>query len=386
MRRVLVMIEREVGYRLSVLRGIFRYAREGESWICQGCDANPRAVTAVRDWKPDGVIVALYDRQLGKSLVRYKSLPVVDVFDWHRQFAYPRVTPDDRAVGAKAATYFIERRFTRLAFLGHPELRFSLERRDGFLETAAASGVPVIVAPATCGSGEIWATSRRTAPHQALLNWVSSLPKPVAVFCASDGWGAQLIEACHTLKISVPDDVAVLGADNDELLCQLGQPPMSSVDLCAERVGYRAARMLDALMNGDNAGPTRVALPPGEVVERQSTNVLCVNDPDIATALRFIHANAHRTLRIDDLCEHVVVPRRTLQRRFREAVGHGIMQEIMRCRLDRARRLLSETDLPIPEVARRSGFSSRERFWSIFHKREKCPPLEFRRLARTPDW
>jgi LacI family transcriptional regulator len=191
-----------------------------------------------------------------------------------------------------------------------------------------------------------------------------------------------LSEACHAVGLEIPDQIAVLGVDNDELLCTLSRPPLSSVDIAADRVGYQAAEMLDRLMAGQSDAAVDVLLPPGEVVERQSTNVLQVADADIAMALRFIRNNAHRPLHIDDVTHHVVMPRRTLQRRFREAIGHSFSQEVERCRLELAKRLLAETDLPVPQVARRCGYRDRERLWGAFRRLAGSSPFEYRRQFR----
>jgi LacI family transcriptional regulator len=377
-RRVLILIEREVGYRLSVLRGIFRYVRGAEHWLCQGSDASEHAMRIIRDWRPDGVIGALWNRSFARRLLSEK-IPVVDIFDWHQELQCLRVKVDDEAVGEKAAAYLMDRGFRQLGFFGHAGLKFSVDRRTGFVRRAEADGVQVITAPPASGEGEVWTLQRQGTARQALLEWIPKLPKPIAVFCANDGYGAQLIEACHALDISVPDEVAALGADNDELLCHLWHPPLSSIELAADRVGYRAAEVLEELMRGTYSGAQRIVLPPGEIVERQSTNVLNIADPDIAAAIRYIHDNAQHPIRIEDVANHVAMTTRTLQRRFQQTVGRSLLQEIIRVRLERGRRLLAQTDLSIPQVARRCGFASRERFWSIFSKYEGCSPHEYRR-------
>lgn len=377
-RRVLLLIERQVGFRLSVLEGIFRYTRNLEHWICHGADLTEGAIDALRAVKPDGIIAGLWDLPVARKLVKRHPL-VIDVFDWHPTLEVPRVALDNLAIGRMAAGYFLDKGYRQLAFLGHQTHAFSVERRIGFEATAAEAGVPVHIAPESCSMGDVWVARGEPPNGAAVSRWVRSLPKPIAVFCASDGWGVRLTDACHALDVDVPGAISVLGVDNDALLCQLSSPPLSSVRTSAERVGYAAAQMLDQMMEGRYSGPPQVLFPPTDIVERQSTDVLQIGDPDLAMALRFIADHAHQRISLDAIAAHVIVPKRTLQRRFKQALGRSIHQELTRCRLERAKRLLGDSDLSIPQIARRCGLGSRERLSRVFRSHVKQSPIEYRR-------
>ena len=243
-KRVLLLIERHVGYRLSVLRGIFQYARKSGHWIIQGSELRPETSEMLRRLRPqpDGIIGGFWHQDLARELSKL-DLPIVDIFDWQYDPPLTRVMLDNFALGEMAANYFLSCGFREVAFLGHPTLRFSVERRRGFESAMAANNVIVRVAPPRCSEGDVWPTAHHTARRGPLMRWVRELPKPIAVFCASDGWATQITDVCHLLNLEVPDQIAVLGVDNDELLCPLSRPPLSSIDTAAERIGFQARRV-----------------------------------------------------------------------------------------------------------------------------------------------
>jgi len=322
------------------------------------------------------VIAAMWHRPTSEALLRV-ALPVVDVFNWHADMNCARVGIDDDAVGAMAARFLIEKGFRRLGLLRSVQLQFAVERAQGFTRVAAELGVPVELAPSIRGNSEVWCAGEQISERSTLARWIERLPKPIGVFAMSDAGAVQVIEACRVLNVSVPEQVVVLGCDNDELLCHMRSPAISSIELGAQRVGYQAALLLDDLMAGRHAGP-QVRIPPVGIIERNSTNRMLVEDADIAEALNYITEHAHERICIDDIARHVIIPRRTLQRRFRGVIGHSLIQEITRARIKRACHLLTTGDLPIPQVARLCGFAGRERFWSAFKKQMKVSPLDYR--------
>ena len=375
-RKVLLLIERDVGYRHAVLKGIFEYLRQREGWSCEAGNVSPDGLRILRVWKPDGIIAALWNRPIAEALFR-SGLPMVDVFNWHSDIACARVSVDDDAVGAMAARFLIDSGFRRLGLVQSHHLQFAMERRQGFTRVAIAEGIPVDLAPPISGNSEVWGAGKQITERNLLVRWIDRLPKPIAIFAMSDAGAVQVIEACRMLNVNVPDQVSVLGCDNDELLCHLRHPPISSIELGEQRVGYRAAVLLDDLMAG-NRRDLQVRLPPVGIIERTSTNRMLLEDADITAALKYIAEHAHQGIHVEDIVAHVIVPRRTLQRRFCALVGHSLQQEIMRARLKRGCHLLTETDLTVPQVAQRCGFAGRERFWSAFRKEMKISPLEYR--------
>jgi LacI family transcriptional regulator len=216
---------------------------------------------------------------------------------------------------------------------------------------------------------------RRSA---AMGAWLASLPKPVAVFAANDLWGFELVQAARELRLHVPDDVALLGVDNEELLCEIAHPPLSSIRMGAEQIGHAAVSLLERLLLRQRIPKDIARVPPLEVVTRQSSDVLAVEDPDVAAALRHIRQHALRGLNVKELLNEVPLNRRTLERRFVSVLGHTPLEEIRRIRIERAKVLL-QTDLPMYEVASRSGFGTAEYLATSLRQATGSTPTAYRR-------
>jgi len=211
-----------------------------------------------------------------------------------------------------------------------------------------------------------------------LADWIKGLPKPVGLMACNDICGREVLQACASTGLHVPDDVAVVGVDNDELMCELSNPTLSSVALDLEKAGYEAARLLDGLMSGRFDNNHIVQVEPAYVVTRQSSDLIAQDDPCVAAALRFIKDHAGQAIAVSDVGEEVGVSRRTLERRFLRALGRSVYSEITRCRVERAKRLLVETDLPSYRVAGGAGFGSTKTFNRVFRRAGGVSPKEFR--------
>jgi LacI family transcriptional regulator len=213
----------------------------------------------------------------------------------------------------------------------------------------------------------------------AMGAWLASLPKPLAVFAANDLWGSELVQAAREVGLHVPDDVSILGVDNEELLCEISHPPLSSIRMGAEQIGRAAVVLLQRLLDGKAVGALPIPrVPPAGVVTRQSTDVLAVEDPDVAAAIRHIRRHAVEGLSVKQMLDALAVNRRTLERRFVSVLGHTPLEEIRRVRLERAK-LLLQTDMPIYDVAARSGFATPEYLATSFLRATGMTPTAFRR-------
>jgi LacI family transcriptional regulator len=219
--------------------------------------------------------------------------------------------------------------------------------------------------------------------QRILLEWLKSLPKPVGMMACNDICGREVLQACAAAGLRVPDDVAVVGVevDNDELMCELSSPPLSSIALDVEKAGHEAARLLDSLMSGNRAGDHIVQVEPVYVVTRQSSEVMAIDDPSVATALRFIKDQARQPIDVSHVVEHAGVSPRTLERRFARVLGRSISSAITQCRLERAKRLLLETDLPSYRVAVGAGFGTIKTFYRVFRRAAGVSPARFRQSA-----
>jgi LacI family transcriptional regulator len=264
------------------------------------------------------------------------------------------------------------------AFYGSParKYRYDDERRDEFKRTVEQAGFPCHVYH---DSHDALRSGDWRLRQQQLGDWVSQLPKPIGILSCHDEQGQALLDACRARQIVVPDQVAVLGVDNDPYFCNLSIPPLSSIDLNTQKIGYDAAAMLDRMMNSGSTSYPATVLPPRYVVTRQSTDMLAVDDHDVLAAIRFIRSHACAGITIDDVLKQVAVSRSTLNRRFRDVFGRSPKYEIVRTQIERARTLLIETNLSVASIATRCGFSEAKYFYDVFHRRVGTTPREFRK-------
>jgi LacI family transcriptional regulator len=305
---------------------------------------------------------------------------VINVSGVLPELPFPRVIADHAQVGRIAAEHLLSRGFKQLAFVGYRTHEFSTERERGVREIAEQAGVPV---------QSFYEMNRRLEDptgvwrwNEPLLDWLKNLKKPVGVITSHDAQGAQVAEYCYQLKFVVPDEVAIVGADDDDLLCELSRPSLSSVRLPAERIGFEAARILHEWLSGTKPQQQTFVVPPSCVIVRQSSNLQAVPDADVAAAVRFIHDRAHRPIKVADLLKEIPIARRALERRFRKWLQRSVLDEIRRAHVERAQQLLLTTDLPLSDVAERSGFSDSRHLSMVFRQITGMQPSRFRRHGR----
>lgn len=370
-------------YGRNVIMGVGRFLRTHERWSLRG---EPRRVVPpignLATWRGDGVIAQVWDddRRDRVLALRKRGIHVVDVGGVIPHLPLPQVTPDDVAIGALVADYFITRGFRRLGFSGPAGHAAADRRLDGFRARAADVGTVVSVF-------EPRRLHRYAGGLEAdvgeLARWVAGLPKPVGLLGWHDGRARQIAEACYQIKARVPEEVSIVGVDDDEINCELGNPPLSSVAVAIEQVGYQAAVMLAALMAGKPT-PTNILIPPIGVVTRRSSDSLAVEDSDVVEAMRTIREHASRPLSVKQLLRMVPISRRQMERQFKLHIGHSPRQEIERVHLERAKRLLSETNWALPRVAGESGYASYEHFTHVFRQKVGQSPGAYRRRFSDP--
>jgi LacI family transcriptional regulator len=352
-----------------------------------------------RDWNPDGIICQIYDDRLAR-IYRETGKPVIELFESRSQSEFPRVLPDDVATGELAARHFLERGFRHFAYFGAPWMLWSRERETGFraeiektFRDRAESGrlrdpqsftLTSYHSAGGNGSGAFGGSHELRAV--AMSAWLRNLPRPLALFVANDTWGFEMLQAAREVGLQVPEDVAILGVDDEELICEIAHPPLSSIRIGAEQIGRVAVTLLDQLLRKKRLPAVIPRVAPMEVVTRQSTDVLAVEDSEVAAALRHIRAHAVEGLSVKQLLEEVPVNRRTLERRFVSVLGHTPLEEIRQVRLERAKVLL-QTDLPIYEVAKRCGFATPEYMATSFLQATGKTPTSYRRqFTPRPRW
>jgi LacI family transcriptional regulator len=356
---VALLIETSRSYGRGVLVGVRRYLSEHGPWsvYLEPRDLESQAPPWLRGWKGHGILSRTGSTALARRL-QATSVPVVELR--RRRFlpSAPWIGVDNHALGDLVATHLLERGFRSFGLLALSSEDFFRERCDNFIATLRDRGFSCPVLEAPSGSWE--------AQQRALVRWVRSLPKPAGIMACTDQLGFWLLDACTRAAIAVPEQIAVVGVENDEALCAMSRPPLSSVALPTERIGYEAARVLDRLMRGRPVPQRRIEIAPLGVVSRQSSDVVAVDDARLAAALRHIREHACEGIGVDDVLRAAPMSRSTLERGVRKVLGRSPADELLRVRLEAAKRLLAVTDLKLSAVAQRSGFRHAQRLCERF--------------------
>lgn len=374
-RRVALLIETSNGYARGLVRGAVRYADEHGGWSLDlpemGRGGPPPAW--LREWRGDGLIARIENQRIAKAVASAKK-PAIDVSAARLLPTLPWVETQDDAIAALALAHLRERGFPRVVFCGDSRFNWSRWREAAFLAQAQAGGAQALPS---------FDLAAHRAGAAALDQFVRQLDKPVGVMACYDLLGQRLIDACRRTDIAVPDEVAVVGVDDDELVCQLCAPKLTSVAPDAERTGYAAARALDLWLEGRRSDvPDETRVPPRGLIARQSTDADAIPDREVARALHFIRNHATAGINVADVLRAVPLSRRALEMRFVAALGRSPHQEILRARLARVRELLRDTDLSLAMIAQRTGYEHAE-YLSVVWKRETgMTPSEFRKRAR----
>jgi LacI family transcriptional regulator len=374
------MVETATIYGRRILHGITRYLRSHEPWsvFLEQHELGAEPPPWLNRWKGQGLITRVMSDELALWLRRNSTLAVVDLNDRMTGVGFPRINSDDEAIGRLAAEHLLDRGFRSFGYCGFQGELWADRRQVGFVQRLAEAGC-------TCAGFESpWAMPRRASwEHQQdqITAWLSSLSRPVGLLACNDMRGQHVLDACSRLGWSVPEEAAVIGVDDDALLCELSDPPLSSVIPNAERLGYEAAELLDQLMQGQTLAPTERFLPPVGVCTRQSTDVLAIDDPQTAAAVRFIREHACQGASVTDVLRAVPQSRTVLERKFRKYLGRSPQAEIRNVQIKRAKQLLAETDLKLERIAELTGFQHPEYLSVVFKRETGQTPGQFRRSA-----
>jgi LacI family transcriptional regulator len=339
-------------------------------------------------WGCTGLIVDLSDRYHAERLLEANvptiitNPPDVILAPTHPLSRISRVECDNRPIGENAAKHFLERNFSNFAFVGQvQDASWSEERRIKFCECLEQSGFACAVYPRLSQSARRDFSIEQTQ----LSHWLRALPKPVAILAANDVRARQVLDSCLKAGVAVPQEAAVLGVDNDEMLCETTNPQMSSIQMSTEQAGFEAARVLDGMMRGRRRGvPHQKVITYGfsHLVTRRSTETVQIADALVAHALEFIRINAGITVTVDDLVRHLHASRRSLETRFKAVMGRTVYSEIMRVRLERVQTLLRETPMSIEAIADTCGFASASHLGTVFRSHFDKTLSAFRRGTR----
>lgn len=366
-------------YEHEINRGVSDYARQA-NWILE--DASAHATRLNPEWIGDGIIVLGIRRndRVKIDFIRKRKIPAVDLINESDELVLPRVLPDNYAIGKTAAEHFLSRGFENLAYYQAFDANVEKERMRGFLETVVAAGksfshVDLSKHPRLKGNKRIARLGEK----------LKKLPKPIGIMGQYDYSAKELIYACEAAGIPVPEQVAVVGADNDPISCELGPITLTSVDSNLYGRGWEAAALLDRLMKGEPPPDEPIRIPPKGIIVRQSSDILAVGDNHVAKALRFIWANLSKNIKTDDVVKASGVSRTMLYTLFKKHLRTSLKDVILAERINRLKELLVKTDEKLDVLASEVGFITGNRLSKAFTREVGIPPYAFRKQEKGKD-
>lgn len=368
----------QFAYRL--LKGIIEYSQKSDQWVVSRMPPEYKrrlgfngVVKWAEKWKAD-VVIGQFDPDDDVTLFRKKGM-VVLAQDYIRKFKdIPNITADYNTTGRMAAEYFLARGFRNFAFFGYNSVCWSDERLEGFRSRIAEEGLEKNIMVYTGQSlNQMWHYD-----SVSLSRWIMGLPRPVAIFCCDDNQGSLLLEACNACSVRIPDEVSVMGVDNDKVLDSLSNPTLSSIDVDIEKGGFEAARMAARMLKEHDYEGEDIVLHPIAVESRMSTSVFSTSDSEVVKALQFIHSNLDRKISVPDILQVVPLSRRLLETRFKSVTGDTIYGYISKQRIDRFASLLLSTEKTVGEIAFMMDEVDAKSISRRFKEIKGCTPIEYR--------
>lgn len=375
MIRVILMIDYSSEFDRRLLRGIIRYTKENGPWLFLRMSSDPRSgglryrkvMEMARKWKADAIIGRWNDEDI--KLLDKLDIPIVLQNYRNRSTEYSNITGDYKGTGVMAARYFWARRHTSYAFFGIRDVVWSEERQAGFREEVERCR----------GQFRSYLIPEPGMEDRAeIAEWLRSLPERTALFCCDDERALIITEICRIENIDVPRQVSVLGVDNDDLICSISDPPISSVELDVEQGGYMLCKRLHAQIMDPSASHFSIVINPVAVKERQSTSFYVIADPAVMKVVNHINENYMKELNVKQMLELVPLSRRSIESRFRKEMGMSIYQYVLECRILRVAQLLLTTNKSLPDIASEAGIQDYNSLSKLFRRRMNCTPSEYR--------
>lgn len=376
-KNIAILVETSLNSGRQMVRGISRFARERNDWSIyyHTGPLGALAPASLESWKGDGIIARIANSELHQR-VRACHVPVVDVLGNVPDTDYPVVKCDEAAISSLVGNHFKDRGFRHIAFFGLSDEHWSIARRKelaAFCGETLKTNLSILEVAHSDRASKVWSNY-----IGRIQSWIESLPKPVGIMIASDQFGPDVLAACQASGLSVPDQVSLVGVDNDLPFCEICQPQLSSVEPNHELIGYEAARTLDCILQENEEIRRSTEVAPHILHVRQSSDATALEDPALVKALRFIRNNACDPISVDDIARASGVSRSVLQRRFRSSLNQTVLESILTVRVNRAKEMLSTTSLPLPDLAERCGFRHQEYLGFVFKKRIGCTPGQYR--------
>lgn len=379
MIKVLVLVDYSSEFSRQMLKGLIRYSKSSGSWSFYRMSANYKGIydheeiiELVKNWQPNAVIVQPY--YINPKLLTRLNVPIFLQNYKEESRYFSNIVGDYLKTGQLAAQYFSQKRFVNYAFYGCRDFIWSREREKGF------------AAEVLRNRGNYFKYIDKTVPewgqdrlHTELKNWLLSLPKPIAIFACDDIFAIHIAEVCKRINLHIPNDIALLGVDNDELICNLSAPPISSIVLDAENGGYELAKKIEKVVVDQSMTPFSLCINPLYIEERESTGDYYIQNEYIKTVVNYLQKNFTIHIMINSLTDLVPLSRRNLETKFKHEMGISIYQFVLKLRIDYFKKLLTTTDLPLPEIVANCGFNDYSNVFKIFKKTTGYSPSEFRK-------
>ncbi len=377
--KVILCLESSRQYGRDLIRGIVLYSKLHGPWtFCieenfyRQNKKSKNVLSWIKKWGANGIVAR--DFNYLDKLIEVGIPTIIASAFIERDEDIIKITTDNEGITQQAYEHFCGRGFRNFAFCGFEDMPWSKCREESFETIVKSAGSKINVFNSNSSRISNW-----DKEHPRIIKWLKSLPKPVGVLCCNDDRGRDLIEACLAGGLKVPFEVAVLGIDNDDLVCESSNPPLSSISLGTEEAGFFAAATLDKLMKGEKNNVDTIIVKPKVVVRRQSTDTLAVEDEYVAKALHYINQNIKNLIQVNDVVRAVNCSRRNLDEKFRRYIGHTVFSEIRRARVESISHLLSETDLPISQIAFNLGYNDSGHIARFFKQEKNITPKAFRK-------
>lgn len=385
MIRLILLTDFTEAFAHNLLRGILEYSKSREPWVVCRMPPSykqtygiPGVLNWAKKWEADAII-GQFDDDDNVELFRENGI-IALAQDFKSRFAViPNITSKYEQTGQMAADFFLQKGFRNFAYYGYKDVIWSEERCMGFRDRITEKGF-----------GDYFYEYQKQPlenlwyyESEPLIQWIKLLPHPIALMACDDTRANKIMEVCRILGIHIPEEIAVLGVDNDEIICSLSDPPLSSVSLNIVKGGYEAAQLIDKLIQNRGAACEDVIIQPVTIVNRLSTDIYATDHPAILAALKYIHQNLANRLNVEDIVRQVPLSRRLLEVRFREVTGQAIYQYISDLRIERFSQLLLASTEPVADLAIQVGFADSKNLARQFKLCKGCTPLEYRKQNRV---
>ena len=381
MKRIALLIETSRYYGRGILMGIAKYSHlHGPfAFYSETGGRDKTSYEELKDWKIDGIIAR--DEKLDKKVMEM-GLPLVVYVSRTDPKKYQNIIiADNITIGSMAAEHFLERKYHNFGYCGFSDVDYSKIRHRSFAERLSKEGFSVSVYKKT--QTEIKQSWEKEL--NGICKWLQKIPKPVAIFACIDERSRHIAEACKRLQLRIPEDVAILGVDDDILVCELSDPPLSSIALNTVQGGYKAAKMLTAMLNGEKAEQKKIVISPTHITVRRSTDVLAIDDKEVIEAIKYIKDNANKPLQVEDVVKHIALSRRTLELKFQNAINGTLHDFIKHTKIEKISEILRTTDWSIKQIEQFFGFNNVNNLGRYYKQATGMTCLRYRTKCRNPD-